>query len=278
MSLYENLQEKLNGQTYSNYFVCLCPFHDDHSPSFFVYEDGRYYCKSCRKSGTHEYLDKFLGGHGVKSTQKQSVVLPRWREWENKFGDLEGIARHANKSLKQFPQWNFYFRERKIERFVEPCMLGYIEGWVTFPVFSPEGKIENIVVRHTKNKARYAIKKIEEAKPLLYCPNWSRVANSDIVYVPYGVIDTFAFEAIGLASVTGIVGKSLSAELLRPLNKQIVLVPDEFEEQEAFRLANQLGWRARVKRLVFPDGTKDNDDIRRKFGNEYFAQMIGATT
>ena len=277
MSLYEQLQEKLQGQQYSNYFTACCPFHNESHPSFFVYEDG-FHCKSCNKHGSLEYLSKFLGLHGVKSAKKQNVVLPQWRRWEEQWGSLEEIARHANNSLKRFPQWGFYFRERKIEQFVKQCLLGYIDQWVTFPVFSPEGKIENIVVRHTKNKARYAIKKIDEAKPLLYCPNWSRAVSSDTVYVPFGIIDTFAFESIGLASVTGITGKSLSAELLKSLGKNIILVPDEWEEKEAHILANKLGFRGKVKRIAYPEGTKDNDDIRRKFGNEYFAQLIGATT
>jgi DNA primase len=274
VSLYEQLQERLHGHPYNGYFTCVCQFHDDHSPSMFVYEDGYYSCKTCHAHGSLEKLNKALGGKSVKATTR-NIVSPRWRKWEEQHGDMEGIAAHAHLSLKRFPQWNFYFKERKIEKFVEKGKLGYIDGWATFPVFSPEGVIQNIVVRHTKNKARYSIKPVDDKTPLLYCPNWHRVNSSDIVYVVYGIIDAISLELLGLSCVTGITGKSLSAETLKPLHKHFIIVPDEYEEQDAHRLANDLGFRASVKRLSFPDGTKDPDGIRVKFGNEYLLQALG---
>ena len=159
---------------------------------------------------------------------------------------------------------------------MEKGKLGYIDGWATFPVFSPEGVIQNIVVRHTKNKARYSIKPVDDKTPLLFCPNWHRVNSSDVTYVVYGIIDAISLELLGLPVVTGITGKSLSAETLKPLHKHFIIVPDEYEEQEAHRLANGLGFRAKVKKLSFPDDAKDPDGIRVKFGNEYLLQMLGA--
>jgi hypothetical protein len=103
------------------------------------------------------------------------------------------------------------------------------------------------------------------------------VQESDTVFVPFGLIDSWAFEAIGLASVTGITGKSLSADLLRTLGKRVVLVPDEWEEKEAARISNKLGWRSSVRRIKYPEGVKDPDGIRTHFGNEYLLQMVGAT-
>lgn len=276
MSTYSQLQEKLNGHPYNGYFTSLCVFHSDHSPSFFVWEDGRYRCKTCGASGTNEYLLRYLGGHEVKAKKGKSQVLPQWIAWENKWGDLEGIARHAHESCKRYPQWMFYFKERKIDEFFELGYFGYIEGWVTFPVFDEKRKIQNIVARHTKRKdVRYAIKHLEDNHPILYCPNWNRVKNSEVVYVPFGIIDSWAFESLRLASVTGITGKSLSAELLKSLGKQIVIIPDEWEENEAYGIANLLGWRGRVKRISYPEGVKDPDGLRTRFGNEYLLQVIG---
>lgn len=278
MSLYDQLQEKLEGRQYNGYFACLCPFHDDHSPSFFVYEDGGWFCKSCRARGKSlEVLNRRLGGSSVKIRKAAPQVLPQWRKWEELYGDLEGIATHAHLSCKRFPQWMFYFKERKIDQFYEQGKFGYIDNWVTFPVFDAQHKIQNIVVRHTKRKdVRYAIKHIEDSQPLLYCPNWKRVQESDTVFVPFGIIDSWAFECIGLASVSGITGKSLSADLLRTLGKRIILVPDEWEEKEAHKLANALGWRAKVKQIAYPEGSKDPDEVRRHLGNEYLLQMVGA--
>lgn len=276
MSLYTSLQERLNGHIYNGYFACLCPFHDDHSPSFFVREDGSWYCKSnsCHSHGkTLEQLERKLGGHDVKVQKGKSQVLPRWREWENKYGDLEGIADFAHRHAE-----HWYFKERKIDEFFELGYFGSLDNWVLFPVFDIKHKIQNIVVRHTKKKdVRYAIKHTEENKPLLYCPNWRRVQESDTIFIPFGIIDSWAFEACNLASVTGITGKSLSAELLAPLNREIVFIPDYGEEKEAHQLANRLGWKAHVKRLKYEDNEKDPDQVRRFHGNEYLLSLIGAT-
>jgi DNA primase len=272
--LYDELLEKLHGHKYGGYFTAQCVFHSDSNPSMFVYEDsGTFRCTSCGARGNLQKLAKRLNMPGVRVAQKVDTVSPRWKEWGDRWGDLAGIAQHAHQSIKRFPQWGFYFRQRKIDQFYEQGYFGYIDGWATFPVFDEHRKIKNIVLRHCKNKARYTIKHIEDAAPLLYVPNWERVKNSDTVYVPYGIIDAWAFEAIGLASVTGITGKSLSPELLQPLNKNFVIVPDEWEEQEAHNLANRLGWRARVKRLAYPEGVKDPDGVRTKLGNEY---LLGA--
>jgi len=278
MSLYDQLQEKLEGRQYNGYFACLCQFHDDHTPSMFVYEDtGTYSCKSCGAHGSLEKLNRHLGGNSAKVRKSTPQVLPQWRRWEEQYGDLEGIAKHAHESCKRFPQWRFYFKERQIDQFFELGYFGYIDGWATFPVFDAQHKIQNIVVRHTKRKdVRYAIKHIEDSSPLLYCPNWDRVKSSEVVYVPFGIIDSWAFESIRLASVTGITGKSLSADLLRTLGKRIVLVPDEYEEKEAHMIANKLGWRATVKQLRYDEGEKDPDQVRRVHGNDYLLQMVGA--
>lgn len=274
MALYDQLQERLDGHIYNNYFAARCVFHDDSNPSMFVYEDGYFTCKSCGAKGSLAKLNKHLGGKSVNTKSHSNTVLPRWRKWEESFGDITGIAKHAHLSLKRYPQWMFYFKQRKIEQFVEQGFLGFIDGWATFPVFDQSHKVQNIVVRHTKNTGtRYAIKPVEDKHPLLYVPNWGRVVASEIIYVVYGIIDAISLELIGLPVVTGITGKSLSAELLKPLGKRFVIVPDEYEEKDARLLANSLGWRAKVKCLHYEDGVKDPDGIRTHFGNEY---LLGA--
>jgi DNA primase len=277
-SLYEKLLEKLGGRQYNGYFSCCCPFHPDHSPSFFVYEDGGWFCKSnsCHARGKSlEELDRRLGGRSVKVSHSKPQVLPKWREWEQKWGDLAGIAKHAHETCINRPNEMWYLKDRKIDQFFELGCFGMIDFWCLFPVFDAQHKIVNIVVRHTKrHDVRYAIKHIEDSKPLLYCPNWDRVKNSEVVYVPFGIIDSWSFEAIGLASVTGITGKSLSPELLQTLGKQIILVPDEGEEREAHQIANKLGWRASVKILKYDDGCKDPDSVRITMGNEYLLQAV----
>lgn len=283
MSLYETLLERLDGHPYSNYFTICCPFHSESNPSFFVYEDdGRFYCKSCRKSGTIEYLDKFLGSHlnaSLTRSQSKSQVLPSFRQWERDYGDLEGIANYAHKSLKSFSQFQSYFKQRKIDAFIDIGRFGYIMGWLLFPVLNQHGKVVDIIVRAGKSKSSgryFLLSGDRNSSPNFYVPNWKRVNKSETIYVCYGVIDAWAFEAIGLPVVTGCTGKSLSADILKPLNKKFIIVPDDGEEVEAHRLANKLGWKASVKTLRYEDDVKDPDGVRIIFGNEYLKNLIGA--
>ena len=282
MALYDSLLERLDGRPYSNYFACLCPFHNDTSPSFFVYEDdGRFFCRSCRKSGTIKYLDNFLGST-FKLTRSQvgkPQVLPKWRKWEQEHGSLEGIANHAHKMLLKFPQFQSYFKNRKIHEYITKGWCGYLDGYAIFPVLSGSGQIVDLVTRSVRSRSsgRYTVAPfVGNGNHPLYCPNWENVKKSEVVYVVFGIIDAISLELLGLPVVTGITGKSLSPDLLKPLGKKFIIIPDDGEEREAYLLANKLGWRARVKALHWDDGCKDVDDERVKFGNQHLLQLIGA--
>lgn len=279
MSLYESLQERLDNKPYSNYFSTWCPFDEHQSQALLVYDDGRFWCLSCHKSGTIEYLDRFIGSH-YRLTQRQSTkfqLLPKWRAWEREYGDVEGIANHAHKSLLKFPQFQSYFKKRKIDEYISQGKFGYISGWNLFPIFTPDGRIVDIVVRagKTKGDARYVLRPDSgRDTPYLYCPSWDRVRNSDTIIVCFGVVDSWAFESLGLACITGTTGKSISAESLKSINKRFVIVPDQGEERDAHILSNKLGWRSKVMSLCYPENTKDPDEIRILYGNSVLRDMI----
>ena len=280
MSLYESLMERLEGRQYSNYFSCFCPFDSHKSPALLVYDDGMFVCLSCGKKGNLKYLDKFTGSHFIPSQKVNTVsnVLPRWRKWEEKFGSLEGIVDAAHKSLKRHSQFQTYFRKRKIYEFVDEGHLGYLDGYCLFPVYSIGGRVIEIVARSTFNGSgvRYCVSSRMDSELPLYCPSWRRLDASKSVFVVFGIIDAISLHLANLAVVTGITGKSLSPELLKPLGKRFVIIPDKDEEREGALLANKLGWRARSKNINWPDGTKDCDDIRRIYGNEFLLQTLGA--
>ena len=278
MSLYDNLLEKLEGRQYSNYFSCYCIFDQHQSPALLVYEDG-YNCLSCGAHGSLEYLNKKIGAtyHAPMAQSHKSNVLPQWRRWEQEHGDLEGIAKFAHKSLKAFPQFQNYFKQRKIDEFINMGNFGYISGWYIFPVIDKKHNVSDIIVRASKHKGSSKYVLISGGgNASLYCPNWDRVNASEVIYVCYGIVDAWAFEAIGLPCITGCTGKSLSAELLQPLGKRFIIVPDDGEETEAHKLANKLGWRGSVKTLRYEDDCKDPDSVRIKFGNEYLKNLLGA--
>jgi hypothetical protein len=279
--LYTSLMERLEGRQYSNYFACFCVFEDHKSPALLVHDDGYFVCLSCDKKGTHAYLDKVIGSYFIPTHHPDTVsrVLPRWRKWEEKYGSLDGIADAAHRSLVAQPTFQTYFKRRKIYEFVDEGRLGFMDGWATFPVYSRNGQVVDIVVRSVSNKGdvRYVVSPSESTgHHSLYVPSWKRVNESETIFVVFGLIDSVSLYLAGLPSISGITGKSLSADLLKPLGKRFIIVPDENEEKEAHRLANSLGWRCSVRELKYEDGCKDPDDMRRKFGNEYLLQALGA--
>jgi DNA primase len=279
-NLFDALLERMEGRKYSNYFSAFCPFDRHKAPALLVYDDGMFVCLSCGKKGSLKYLDKVTGSHFIpQRNDTVSQVLPRWRKWEEKYDDLEGIVQAAHRNLKRYPKFQVYFKKRKIEEFIDEGVLGYLDGWICFPVFETSGKIVDIVVRSSTNRddIRYVISPIGiHSHTFLYIPSWETVNAAQTVYVVYGIIDAISLHLVGLPVVTGVTGKSLSPDLLKPLGKRFIIVPDMGEETEAYKLANKLGWRARVKEVAYPQDTKDTDDIRRQFGNEYLLQALGA--
>lgn len=100
MNLYESLLEKTNGHRYGEYFMMSCLWHgSDSHPSMMVFETG-YKCLTCGAKGSLEKLNKHLGGKSVVTKSHSNTVLPKWKRWEENFGDITGIAKHAHLSLK----------------------------------------------------------------------------------------------------------------------------------------------------------------------------------
>jgi DNA primase len=199
-----------------------------------------------------------------------SRLLPQWRRWETKYGSLEEIAEYAHQSLKKHKQFQAYLKERKIYDFMEEGVLGHLDGWTTFPIFDRVGEIIDLVVRSSSGgDMRYVVRPSGDGSTHpLYAPSWKNVDRSESIYVVYGLIDAISMHLAGLACVTGVTGKSLSPDLLKPLGKRFIIVPDDGEEAEAHKLANKLGWRCKVKKIKWLENTKDCDDIRRLYGNE----------
>jgi len=283
MTLYDILLEKMNGIEYRGYFMSCCVFHEDTKPSLMVHENG-FKCLSCGKKGRIEILArKVLNERKINEInelkyKKHRPVLPEWAIWEKKFGDLNGIVEHAHKMLIKFPSYQFYFKKRLLMGFAKKGMFGFISGWCLFPVFRDDGKLLDVVVRSSRSDAntRYVLRPDDSRKsPYIYCPDWSRVERSSLVYVVFGIIDSWALYSIGLPVVTGTSGKSLNSERLEEMEKEFIIIPDKGEEKDAYLLANKLGWRGDVKLLKYPDGCKDSDDVRRKFGDEKLNELIG---
>lgn len=277
MSLYETLLDKLSGKEYYDYFAAMCPWDTHKTPALLVYPDGCW-CLSCHHGWTLEQLAKKVGTGPTSLTQShKSQVLPRWRDWEKAYGNLEGIAEHAHKNLLRYPKK--YFKERQLHEYIHQGHFGYLDGWAVFPVYDSQHILVDIVVRAVAHKgdSRYVIHPIASGDSrCLYSPNWERVISSRVCYVVFGLIDTWAFESISLPVVTGITGKAVPVDRLRELHKRLIIVPDLDEEEDAHKIANEFGMGARVKILRYEEDTKDPDEIRIKYGNEHLLNLIGA--
>lgn len=282
---YDTLMEKLDGHAYSHYFTALCPFEHDGTretePSLFVYQDGSFRCASPRcsaKFGKHAFLERRVGGDFTPAARVNKVI-PKFKKWEEKYEDIDGIARHAHRFLKTHKQYQQYLIGRKMDWAIEPGMFGFLDGWLTLPVKSPNGHLIDIVCRSMGNsaKTRYALMQRDgKDMPPLYSPNWERVLTSDTVYVPFGILDAWTFEALDLPAVTSCAGLSYDVAMLKDLDRCYMFVPDRGENDAAIRLVNQLGWRGDYVRLDYPDNCKDPDEVRRYYGNTALLNLLGA--
>lgn len=273
-------------QWHGDYISCICPFpHDGHKeshPSMMVYEDG-FVCMGCGKKGKLEYLLKQVDKSGnflPSFTPTKPNILPKWSSWGKRFGDVEDIAATAHRNIMRLEGHKSFFKKRKIDQFIDAGYFGFLDGWALFPVMDKDGKVIDIVVRAAgggKGGTKYVVKPSKDREtPNIYVPNWNRVLNSDTVYIVYGLIDGWSLEDIQLPCITGTTGKSLSPVQLKPLDKKWIILPDKYEEDAAYHLANQLGWKAEVHRIKYPSECKDPDDIRMKLGQAILRSYIGA--
>lgn len=278
-SLYDSLLERLDGHPYSHYFSAWCPFDSHKSPALLVFDDGLAKCLSCNKVWTHKAIDKKIGSHFIpQRNDTVSRVLPTWRIWEQKYDDLEGIVYAAHKTLLRNPTFQTYFKKRKIDKFIEGGTLGYLDHWACFPVYDSQHRVVDMVVRKIggKDGTRYTVYPTIGGTHGLYVPAWEEVLKNQQIYIVYGIVDAIALHLAGLPAVTGTTGKSLNAELLLPMRKRFIIVPDDEEDKEAIMLANKLGWRSRVKKIDYSkyEDTKDPDGIRRYFGDQTLLQAL----
>jgi len=272
--LQESLYETLTSAYWldnKRYFACDCPFDTHAKPALLVYSDGSW-CQSCGKSYSLEYLEQQASSipTSFRPVIKEFKVLPKWKRWETRYGDLEGISTAAHKNLLKMKAT--YFKKRGLDDYIEKACYGLLDGWAVIPVFDADRRVIDIVARSINQKGvKYAVSVLSEneIRPL-YTVNWNLVHKSDKVYVVFGMFDIVAFDRLGLACVTGITGKSINAQLFDPFpGKEFVIVPDKGEEGAAYRLAEKLGWRGSVLRLSYPYPLKDPDEFSRWSREEF---------
>ena len=263
-----------NAHRYENYIHSICPFHDDTRASFFVYAD-KYRCAACGRWGeTKDLVEKLDKTHFYPKQQEQLYSRNPFSKWL-KGHILPEILMAANSNLPIH-----YLKDRRIDADVQSNLhLGLLDGWITFPIVNPLGKIIGAVARAGEgnlSKSKYVLP-FQQDPNLLYVPSWKRCNMKDTIYLTFGILDAVTLYAAGYASMSTTTGKRISPSVFDYIRKRIIIVPDSNEEFEAHRLASKLGWRGKVLLLQYPDGCKDINDIpwKKHYTLEQLKELIG---
>ena len=274
----DDVKDYLDGyKQYSGYGMCLCPFHDDHSPSLMVSDRG-YKCKSCGAKGSLSYLYQKVSGRIIQPKKKSYSRATRiWDEWGDRFGSIKNIADIAHGELTRCQELGNYLWNRKFGvDMVVMGHIGYLDGFYTFPVKDEYGQIQGMVLRASPTiqtaDTRYSVSPNCPVK--LYVPSWKAIRHATEIYVCYGTLDAWSLTMAGYPAVTGISGQELNWENLNRFQLPMWGIPDYGEERSMMLLQSELGWRLKMLRLDYPDGCKDIQDIHKNFGIETLKTLI----
>lgn len=265
MSLLDEVSEYLDWvHTYHNYLSAKCCFHDDHRPSLIVHED-YYNCLACDAHGRTENLLRKLKNLPPKPQVHASFYNP-FTKWL-KQDPLPRALKIAFDTLESNPAQRKYLRDRCIPDKVQTELgIGYRDGWFTFPIRDRSRKIIGAVARtgSTGDQAKYVTPSGQDGN-LLYVPSWDYIERQATTYAVFGILDTVSLYSLGIASFSTTTGKRLDPTALDGIRKRIVFLPDKGEEIDAMNIAKYLGWRGKVPKMYWPDGTKDINDMLMKY-------------
>lgn len=255
-------------QRYDKYIACLCPFHNDTRPSFFVYAQ-TYKCSACGVYGkTKNLLTDLQSKHGVFLAKKEKSFRSPWTNWEDRYGSLDSTLDHAHRNLLDHNK-TAYLYKRGIElETIKALRIGWMDDWITFPIYSAKHEIIGATARAGEtNKTSSKYCNIPNMNPnTLYIPDHEMIKYKSTIYLVYGILDTVSLYQLGYASASTTTGKRIDPSAFDDIRKRITIIPDEGEEIDAVWLSTRLGWRGNVMKMIYPDGCKDVNDalVKRK--------------
>jgi len=267
---------------YDKYVAGLCVFHDDAKPSLLVYEDGWFRCRGCGRTGTFETLWRTIqkGGHVVtppEKTEWRPPVLPKKKE------AIDDLIWKAHQDLLDVPSRGWYLEGRCVGGRVEPCKLGWYNGWYTVPILDADGEPHGVVLRsgpHVEHVSGQRFIQPVGQKPMLYVPDWNILGSGGKgLVVVYGLIDALSLSECRVPVCTTTGGKdAFPPEWLDGFRGRIGILPDLGEEDTARKLAAKLGWRGMVIKVDWPDGCKDPNDVLVKHGKKGLLALVSSFT
>ena len=266
----------------SGYLHMCCPWHDDAQASLLVYADGWYHCLGeCLTSGPISRLYAELSATG--STKQGTKDIPKGRPptIPSDPGDQIRFVSNAHQTILRNNSFRWYIAQRGLEGRIEPCELGWHQGWLVLPVHSPHHDIDGIIMRSGPQAEKLTGLRFTQPmgqRAMMYCPDWSLLSKAEqCIYVVFGMMDALTLSELRLPVVTTTGGaKSFKPEWLEKYRLPIIVVPDKGEEAQAYRLAKGLNWRGKVKALAYPTGYKDpNDYIKNGRGVDLVKELVG---
>lgn len=262
----------------SSYIAARCVFHSDSDPSMMVNSQS-YVCLSCGAHGATAKLLDFLESGKVLPSKEPKYYPQLWRCLQDGEVDVEDLALEAHHRLMTNYSNSYYLKQRGIEPCIKKLLIGYYNGWYTFPIISRSYEIMGMVARasettQTISKFRYMTPPSQPT--LLYVPDWKLVDSSPYLIVVYGIIDAISMALLGFPTVSFSQGHKSPPELLREFRKRIYIIPDGDmkDEKAVMELYMNLDWRGKIIDLPYFEDTKDCNEIVQKYGGQVLKGMI----
>lgn len=272
-SLDEFLEIGPHTKRYGHYVAMLCPWHEDHRPSLFVYEDDFFRCVACDEFGDHDRLYAKLENPDTYIPEKgKRYRTPHVPE------DLSRFVEDSHKMLSHYSFRKKYLQDRGVGSMIDLCKLGWYEGWFTVPVYGDDGEVKGVVLRSGPQIQKITGLRFLQPvgqKPTPFIPDRTLTHEHDTLAVTFGIFDALVISAFGYPAVTTTGGKNtFDPDWLEFWRNPIRIFPDVGEEETAYKVARGLGWRAQTVFLDYPEGCKDPADYVQTGNEDKLRQVL----
>jgi DNA primase len=278
----EKLGIRVKSRMNSGNFMCWCPLHKDHNPSFAISEEtGLWICFACGRKGSWNVLVHELKGDPALLEEAPNERLARLT-----FPKLEDLAKEDNfTTLWEEPYLDIF--EKRISGYLSyrgvdtkvaiafGLRFDPHKNHIIFPVRDREGTLQGVVRRQvggrgpkyiidnfTKSMTLFGIHKVQPDKPVI---------------VLEGLIDVLKAYQFGYNAVA-LQGTSINSYQVEQLSfvtdeVWVALDNDEAGRREQRNVARRLtGGFRRVYLLRYPPTVKDIGDITDKSVLDQMAQ------
>ncbi|MFD2704196.1 DnaB-like helicase C-terminal domain-containing protein [Salibacterium lacus] len=285
----EDVALKKSGRIYKG----ACPFHDDNTPSFAVYEqDNRFHCFGCGETG--DAVDYVMKSRSYPSHLEAMQELAQRYNLQLQDVDTESIKRKNAKKKEEKDEFIGYYRRRaEAARYLESrgftdgelnsktFALGYDdqENALVIPFMNAYGEVVGRVHRYLEEDAQPKYKNSAESEvfqknEMLFGFDKARkevAQQDDALYLVEGYFDCMAMYQMGVGKTAAYASAHITdgqAHLIKRHIKsdvKIYLIPDNDDSGWKSVRKNLRTLRKQVKNRVsvvtLPDGIKDANDL-----------------